>query len=34
VTWQDGRFAADTRPVVFNRVKPGETLLVGETAAA
>jgi fumarate reductase flavoprotein subunit len=33
VTWADGRFAADTRPVVFNRVKPGETL-IQEPAAA
>ena len=27
VTWQDGRFDSTTRPVVFTRVKPGETLL-------
>ena len=33
VTWRDGRFAIDTKPVVFSRVKPGETLLI-ETAAA
>jgi len=28
VTWRDGRFAIDTKPVVFSRVKPGETLLL------
>ncbi len=33
VTWADGCFAADTRPVVFNRVKPGETLLVERAVA-
>ena len=27
VRWQDGRFAIDTRPVHFTRVKPGESLL-------
>ena len=27
VTWRDGGFAIDTKPVVFSRVKPGETLL-------
>ena len=27
VTWRDGRFGITTRPVVFTRVKPGETLL-------
>jgi len=27
VTWGDGRFESTTRPVVFTRVKPGETLL-------
>ena len=25
--WSDGRFESTTRPVVFTRVKPGETLL-------
>jgi fumarate reductase flavoprotein subunit len=33
VTWQDGRFQSATRPVLFTRVKPGETLLQ-EAAAA
>jgi fumarate reductase flavoprotein subunit len=33
VTWADGCFAADTRPVVFNRVKPGETLIQAPAAA-
>ncbi|MGA0025007.1 MAG: L-aspartate oxidase [Burkholderiales bacterium] len=28
VSWQDGRFASDTRPVHFTRVKPGQSLLV------
>ena len=28
VTWGDGRFHVATKPVVFSRVKPGETLLV------
>jgi len=27
VTWADGRFECDTRPVVFTRVRPGDTLL-------
>jgi fumarate reductase flavoprotein subunit len=27
VTWKDGRFDVATRPVVFTRVKPGESLL-------
>jgi fumarate reductase flavoprotein subunit len=27
VTWKDGRFDCTTRPVVFNRVKPGESLI-------
>ena len=27
VTWKDGRFVIDMRPVKFTRVKPGETLL-------
>ncbi|HYC47968.1 MAG TPA: FAD-binding protein [Burkholderiales bacterium] len=27
VTWQEGQFRCDTRPVAFTRVKPGETLL-------
>ena len=34
VTWQDGGFAIANKPVVFNRVKPGETLLKEEAAAA
>ena len=33
VTWKDGRFAVDTRPVTFTRVRPGETLLTAATAA-
>jgi len=33
VTWRDGRFAITTKPVVFSRVKPGETLLKKEIAA-
>jgi fumarate reductase flavoprotein subunit len=33
VTWRDGRFQSTTRPVLFTRVKPGETLL-REPAAA
>jgi fumarate reductase flavoprotein subunit len=33
VTWKDGRFGIDSRPVIFTRVKPGETLLK-DTAAA
>jgi fumarate reductase flavoprotein subunit len=33
VTWRDGRFDIGTRPVIFSRVKPGETLL-REPAAA
>jgi fumarate reductase flavoprotein subunit len=33
VTWKEGRFASSTRPVLFTRVKPGETLL-NESAAA
>ena len=33
VTMNDGRFQVATKPVVFSRVKPGQTLLV-ETAAA
>jgi fumarate reductase flavoprotein subunit len=33
VTWRDGHFQSSTRPVVFTRVKPGETLL-REPAAA
>jgi fumarate reductase flavoprotein subunit len=28
VTWGDGRFQITTKPVVFSRVKPGQTLLV------
>jgi fumarate reductase flavoprotein subunit len=33
VTWADGRFGVDMRPVVFTRVKPGETLLREATVA-
>jgi len=33
VTWKDGRFGIEMRPVQFTRVKPGETLLK-ETANA
>ena len=33
VTWRGGRFAIDTKPVVFSRVKPGATLLVEPPAA-
>jgi len=33
VTWKEGHFESTTRPVVFTRVKPGETLLT-EAAAA
>jgi fumarate reductase flavoprotein subunit len=33
VTWKDGRFGIDTRPVQFTRVRPGESLL-NEAAAA
>ncbi|HZN23406.1 MAG TPA: FAD-binding protein [Burkholderiales bacterium] len=33
VTWKEGRFDITTRPVLFTRVKPGETLLK-EAAAA
>ncbi len=32
VTWRDGRFAVATKPVVFSRVKPGQTLLVEPAA--
>ena len=32
VTWGDGKFQVSTQPVVFSRVKPGQTLLV-EAAA-
>jgi len=28
VSWREGRFASDTRPVHFTRVKPGQSLLV------
>ena len=28
VTWGDQKFDVTTKPVVFSRVKPGETLLV------
>ncbi|HUR60055.1 MAG TPA: FAD-binding protein [Opitutaceae bacterium] len=33
VTWRDGRFDSTTSPVVFTRVKPGETLLADKAAA-
>jgi fumarate reductase flavoprotein subunit len=33
VTWKEGRFDVATRPVVFTRVKPGETLLTEAVAA-
>src|SRR5688572_4397778 len=33
VTWTEGRFTSSTRPVMFTRVKPGETLLTEPTAA-
>ena len=33
VTWRDGRFESTTRPVIFTRVKPGETLLTQAVAA-
>ena len=33
VTWKDGRFESTTRPVMFTRVKPGETLLEEPAAA-
>jgi fumarate reductase flavoprotein subunit len=33
VTWKDGRFDVTTRPVVFSRIKPGETLLNEPVAA-
>ena len=33
VTWEDGRFSSTTRPVIFTRVKPGETLLKEPAAA-
>jgi fumarate reductase flavoprotein subunit len=33
VTWRDGQFESTTRPVVFTRVKPGETLLTEPAAA-
>jgi hypothetical protein len=33
VTWHEGRFDIEMRPVQFTRVKPGESLLK-ETAAA
>ncbi len=31
VSWQDGRFDMLTKPVVFTRIKPGETLLTDVT---
>ena len=33
VRWHDGRFEITTRPVVFTRVKPGQSLLDKEVAA-
>lgn len=33
VTWKDGQFASATRPVVFTRVKPGESLLTAPAAS-
>ncbi len=33
VTWREGAFASSTRPVIFTRVKPGETLLQDPAAA-
>jgi fumarate reductase flavoprotein subunit len=33
VTWKDGHFGSTTRPVIFTRVKPGETLLKEPAAA-
>ena len=33
VTWKDGRFESSTRPVIFTRVKPGETLITEPAAA-
>jgi fumarate reductase flavoprotein subunit len=32
VMWQDGRFDVATKPVVFSRVKPGQSLLVEKAA--
>jgi fumarate reductase flavoprotein subunit len=34
VTWSNGAFSTEMRPVAFTRVKPGETLLTGANAAA
>ncbi len=34
VNWREGSFASSTRPVKFTRVRPGETLLKDEPAAA
>ncbi|MDH5534988.1 MAG: FAD-binding protein [Betaproteobacteria bacterium] len=34
VNWREGSFASSTRPVTFTRVKPGETLLKEDPAAA
>jgi hypothetical protein len=34
VTWHDGRFGITAKPVVFTRVKPGESLLKTATVAA
>jgi fumarate reductase flavoprotein subunit len=33
VTWKDGAFSLEMRPVAFTRVKPGETLLKEKSAA-
>ncbi|HEV7393033.1 MAG TPA: FAD-binding protein [Burkholderiales bacterium] len=33
VTWKDGHFGSTTHPVIFTRVKPGETLLKEPAAA-
>ncbi|HKA41952.1 MAG TPA: FAD-binding protein [Burkholderiales bacterium] len=34
VTWKEGRFGIETRPVQFTRVKPGETLLKESAVAS
>ena len=33
VTWRDGSFGVSTKPVVFSRVRPGQTLIVDKAAA-
>ena len=33
VTWRDGSFGVSTKPVVFSRVGPGQTLIVDKAAA-